>query len=127
MADLSRDAQNANDSISKIFDKEKEQRCMEQAQLIGEISSQVGKIVSTYGEIAATESANEKMKGVQKEDRESARKAWEQLNPNKTATEQDVSQYLYEGSITVPWRRVRWGRAGRTSAPSRPPRLSFRG
>ena len=97
VAGLSRDAQNANDRISKIFDKEKEQRRMEQAQLIGEISSQVGKIVSTYGEIAATESANEKMKGVQKEDRESARQAWEKLNPNKTATEQDVSQYLYDG------------------------------
>ncbi|WP_031522913.1 hypothetical protein [Siccibacter colletis] len=112
MADLSRDAQNANDSISKIFDKEKEQRCMEQAQLIGEISSQVGKIVSTYGEIAATESANEKMKGVQKEDRESARKAWEQLNPNKTATEQDVSQYLYDGFYNSPLEKSEMGTGG---------------
>ena len=112
IADLSRDAQNANDSISKIFDKEKEQRRMEQAQLIGEISSQVGKIVSTYGEIAATESANEKMKGVQQEDRESARKAWEKLHPNKTATEQDVSQYLYDGFYNSALEKSEMGTGG---------------
>ncbi|WP_414712121.1 hemagglutinin repeat-containing protein [Siccibacter turicensis] len=112
VAGLSRDAQNANDRISKIFDKEKEQRRMEQAQLIGEISSQVGKIVSTYGEIAATESANEKMKGVQKEDRESARQAWEKLNPNKTATEQDVSQYLYDGFYNSALEKSEMGTGG---------------
>ncbi|WP_426426717.1 hemagglutinin repeat-containing protein [Siccibacter turicensis] len=112
VTDLSRDAQNANDRISKIFDKEKEQRRMEQAQLIGEISSQVGKIVSTYGEIAATESANEKMKGVQKEDRESARQAWEKLNPNKTATEQDVSQYLYDGFYNSALEKSEMGTGG---------------
>ncbi|WP_414713430.1 hemagglutinin repeat-containing protein [Siccibacter turicensis] len=112
VASLSRDAQNANDRISKIFDKEKEQRRMEQAQLIGEISSQVGKIVSTYGEIAATESANEKMKGVQKEDRESARQAWEKLHPNKTATEQDVSQYLYDGFYNSALEKSEMGTGG---------------
>ena len=112
IADLSRDAQNANDSISKIFDKEKEQRRMEQAQLIGEIGSQVGKIVSTYGEIAATESANEKMKGVQQEDRESARKAWEERNPNKTATEQDISQYLYDGFYNSALEKSEMGTGG---------------
>ncbi|WP_130099353.1 hypothetical protein [Siccibacter turicensis] len=112
VAGLSRDAQKANDRISKIFDKEKEQRRMEQALLIGEISSQVGKIVSTYGEIAATESANEKMKGVQKEDRESARQAWEKLHPNKTATEQDVSQYLYDGFYNSALEKSEMGTGG---------------
>ena len=39
VADLSRDTANANGSIDTIFDKEKEQRRMEEAQLIGEIGS----------------------------------------------------------------------------------------
>nr|WP_081240164.1 hypothetical protein [Enterobacter kobei] len=35
VADLSRDTAHANGSIDAIFDKEKEQRRMEEAQLIG--------------------------------------------------------------------------------------------
>ena len=43
---LSRDTDHANDSISPIFDKVKEQNRLKQAQLIGEIGGQVmdGKI-----------------------------------------------------------------------------------
>jgi filamentous hemagglutinin len=49
VADLSRDTANANGSIDAIFDKEKEQRRMEEAQLIGEIGSQVADIARTQG------------------------------------------------------------------------------
>ncbi|CNH42730.1 putative adhesin [Yersinia kristensenii] len=38
--DLSRDTDNANGSIGPIFDKEKEQNCLKEAQLIGEIGGQ---------------------------------------------------------------------------------------
>ena len=55
VADLSRDTANANGSIDAIFDKEKEQRRMEEAQLIGEIGSQVADIARTQGEINALE------------------------------------------------------------------------
>ena len=57
VADLSRDTANANSSIDAIFDKEKEQRRMEEAQLIGEIGSQVADIARTQGEINALEEA----------------------------------------------------------------------
>ena len=57
VADLSRDTANANGSIDAIFDKEKEQRRMEEAQLIGEIGSQVADIARTQGEINALEEA----------------------------------------------------------------------
>ena len=59
VADLSRDTANANGSIDAIFDKEKEQRRMEEAQLIGEIGSQVADIARTQGEIAKQEAMND--------------------------------------------------------------------
>ncbi|HCC8043581.1 TPA: hemagglutinin repeat-containing protein [Enterobacter cloacae] len=51
VADLSRDAEHANGSISSIFDKEKEQQRLQEVQLIGEIGSQVVDIANTQGEI----------------------------------------------------------------------------
>ncbi|AJI96438.1 hemagluttinin repeat family protein [Yersinia ruckeri] len=50
--DLSRDTDNANGSINPIFDKEKEQNRLREAQLIGEIGGQVSDIVRTQGKIA---------------------------------------------------------------------------
>ncbi len=52
MADLSRDAEHASGSIGPIFDKEKEQRRLQEVQLTGEISSQAADIARTQGEIA---------------------------------------------------------------------------
>uniref|UniRef100_UPI00387839D9 hemagglutinin repeat-containing protein n=1 Tax=Klebsiella michiganensis TaxID=1134687 RepID=UPI00387839D9 len=52
VADLSRDAEHANGSIGPIFDKEKEQRRLQEVQLIGEIGSQAADIARTQGEIA---------------------------------------------------------------------------
>jgi filamentous haemagglutinin family N-terminal domain len=72
VADLSRDTENANGSIDAIFDKEKEQRRMEEAQLIAEIGMQVADIAKTQGEIAKQEAmkdpaalsaAEEKLRG----------------------------------------------------------------
>ncbi|WP_210497858.1 hemagglutinin repeat-containing protein, partial [Pantoea ananatis] len=52
-ATLSRDTAHANDSISPIFNKEKEQQRLQTAQMIGEIGSQVADIARTQGEIYA--------------------------------------------------------------------------
>ncbi|WP_024550140.1 VENN motif pre-toxin domain-containing protein [Siccibacter turicensis] len=49
---------------------------------------------------------------MQKEGRESARQAWEKLNPNKTATEQDVSQYLYDGFYNSALEKSEMGTGG---------------
>ncbi len=51
VADMSRDAEHANGSISPIFDKEKEQQRLQEVQLIGEIGSQAVDIANTQGEI----------------------------------------------------------------------------
>ncbi|WP_313700251.1 VENN motif pre-toxin domain-containing protein [Pantoea sp.] len=54
---LSRDTEHANDSISAIFDKEKEQERLQTAQLAGEISGQMTNIVTTMGDIKGLEKA----------------------------------------------------------------------
>ncbi|XTZ37861.1 hemagglutinin repeat-containing protein [Salmonella enterica] len=52
VAALSRDTEHANGSIDPIFDKEKEQRRLQTAQMIGEIGNQVADIARTEGKIA---------------------------------------------------------------------------
>ncbi len=51
IATLSRDTANANGTIDTIFDKEKEQRRLDEAQLISDIGSQVSDIARTQGEL----------------------------------------------------------------------------
>jgi filamentous hemagglutinin len=60
VADLSRDVENANPGLDKIFDKEKEQNRLKEAQLIGEIGSQAADIARTQGEINGLKAAKEK-------------------------------------------------------------------
>ncbi|WP_225615100.1 hemagglutinin repeat-containing protein [Pseudomonas sp. PDM18] len=55
VASLSRDVEHANGSISPIFDKEKEQRRLQEVQLIAQIGSQSMDIIRTNGEIKANE------------------------------------------------------------------------
>ncbi|HEN3626995.1 TPA: VENN motif pre-toxin domain-containing protein [Yersinia enterocolitica] len=52
VADLSRDAEHANNALSPIFDKEKEQNRLREINLIGEIGNQVADIARTQGKIA---------------------------------------------------------------------------
>ncbi|KKZ15515.1 hypothetical protein AAY84_25585, partial [Serratia marcescens] len=53
VAQLNRDTEHANDgSISPIFNKEKEQNRLKQAQLIGEIGGQTMDVIRTQGDIA---------------------------------------------------------------------------
>ncbi len=58
---LSRDVEHANNALSPIFDKEKEQQRLRQAQLIGEIGQQSMDIVRTQGDIVATEKARKEL------------------------------------------------------------------
>ncbi|MGQ8817303.1 hemagglutinin repeat-containing protein [Serratia sp. NA_13] len=54
---LSRDTDNANGSIGPIFDKEKEQNRLKQAQLIGEIAGQTMDVIRTQGDINGLKAA----------------------------------------------------------------------
>lgn len=59
VADLSRDAEHANGSISPIFDNEKEQQRLQEVQLIGEIGSQAADVANTYGETEGLKAARD--------------------------------------------------------------------
>ncbi|HDS1118220.1 TPA: VENN motif pre-toxin domain-containing protein, partial [Pluralibacter gergoviae] len=56
---LSRDTEHAANGLSPIFDKEKEQRRLQEAQLIGEIGTQVADIARTEGKIAGEKARND--------------------------------------------------------------------
>nr|WP_145515867.1 hypothetical protein [Yersinia aleksiciae] len=55
--DLSRDVDTANGTINPIFDKEKEQNRLKEAQLIGEIGGQAMDMARTQGDIIGLEEA----------------------------------------------------------------------
>ncbi|WP_368540970.1 hemagglutinin repeat-containing protein [Enterobacter soli] len=57
VANLSRDTEHANDTISPIFDKEKEQRRLAQVSAISDIGGQVADIARTQGELNALKEA----------------------------------------------------------------------
>ncbi|EPJ1404300.1 VENN motif pre-toxin domain-containing protein, partial [Yersinia enterocolitica] len=77
VADLSRDVEHANNALSPIFDKDKEQNRLREAQLIGEIGSQVSDVIRTQGDINGLKAAKEK------------------LGPLKeNATEKDRAEYM---------------------------------
>lgn len=57
VADLSRDVENANGSIAPIFDKEKEQKRLQEAQLVTQITGQMTDVVMTYGETEGLKAA----------------------------------------------------------------------
>ena len=64
IAGLSRDPENANGSIAPIFDREKEQKRLQEAQVISQISGQMSNIVMTYGETEAMKAARAKYPGL---------------------------------------------------------------
>ncbi|KAA5950907.1 filamentous hemagglutinin N-terminal domain-containing protein [Pantoea sp. Bo_2] len=93
---LSRDAEGANPGLDKIFDKDKEQRRMETAQLLAEIGSQAGDIARTQGEIAATKAATEKMKNISPDQRKDAEAQWRKANPGQEPTTADITGQVYQ-------------------------------
>ncbi len=90
MAQLNRDTEHANaGSISPIFNKEKEQNRLKQAQLIGEIGGQAMDVIRTQGDIAGLKA--------QKDPVAQARK---QLEKNgKPFREADVLQRAYDNAM----------------------------
>ncbi|QMK58500.1 hemagglutinin repeat-containing protein [Escherichia coli] len=77
LANLSRDPVHANDSISPIFDKEKEQRRLQTVGLISDIGSQVADIARTQGELNALKAAQDKYGPVPADATEEQRQAYQ--------------------------------------------------
>lgn len=109
---LSRDVEHANQTLSPIFDKEKEQERLQQAQLIGEIGNQVADIARTEGSIRATNAAKEKLKNVNAQDLQEAKAAWEKANPGKTATLEDINGQIYQTAYNDAFNASGFGTGG---------------
>ncbi|HEI3424649.1 TPA: hemagglutinin repeat-containing protein, partial [Escherichia coli] len=93
VADLKRDAAHANQTLSPIFDREKEQQRLQQAQLIGEIGNQVADIARTEGQIAGEKA---------KRDPAALNQARAELEAaGKPFTEQDVAQRAYNKGMAA--------------------------
>ncbi|EFL9689292.1 filamentous hemagglutinin N-terminal domain-containing protein [Escherichia coli] len=93
VADLKRDAAHANQTLSPIFDREKEQQRLQQAQLIGEIGNQVADIARTEGQIAGEKA---------KRDPAALNQARAELEAaGKPYTEQDVAQRAYNNGMAA--------------------------
>ncbi|HHY9353476.1 TPA: VENN motif pre-toxin domain-containing protein, partial [Escherichia coli] len=93
VADLNRDAAHANQTLSPIFDREKEHQRLQQAQLIGEIGNQVADIARTEGQIAGEKA---------KRDPAALNQARAELEAaGKPFTEQDVVQRAYNNGMAA--------------------------
>lgn len=102
VANLSHDVEHANDSISPIFDKEKEQRRLQQVQLIGEIGTQVSDIVRTEGQLKADKEARAELeaRGIKA--------------PGEGASEKDLKAYQDKLVATDAYQRImgKYGTSG---------------
>ncbi|HDM8444647.1 TPA: hemagglutinin repeat-containing protein, partial [Yersinia enterocolitica] len=113
VADLSRDVEHANNALSPIFDKEKEQNRLREAQLIGEIGSQVSDVIRTQGKIIATKAANEKMLDVSEKDKVDAKAQWEKANPGQVATAEDINGQVYKTAYDQAFNESGYGTGGK--------------
>ncbi|EKT4521414.1 hemagglutinin repeat-containing protein [Pseudomonas putida] len=102
VASLSHDVEHANDSISPIFDKEKEQRRLQQVRLIGEIGTQVSDIVRTEGQLKADKEARAELeaRGIPA--------------PGEGASEKDLKAYQDKLVATDAYQRImgKYGSSG---------------
>ncbi|EIR32426.1 hemagglutinin-like secreted protein, partial [Yersinia pestis PY-72] len=94
-------------------DKEKEQNRLKEAQLIGEIGSQVGDVFRTQGQIIATQAATEKMQEVSEADREAAKANWEKANPGQIATAEDINGQVYKTAYDQAFNASGYGTGGK--------------
>jgi len=93
VADLSRDTEHANDSISPIFDKEKEQKRLQEIQLIGEVGSQAADVARTQGDLEGRKAAK---------DPASLEEARQQLaKEGKPVTDAAVAERAYNNASSI--------------------------
>ncbi|WP_240153824.1 VENN motif pre-toxin domain-containing protein, partial [Erwinia amylovora] len=96
VAGLSRDVEHANQTLSPIFNKEKEQQRLQEAQKISEIALQAADIAATQGKIKATRAANDKIAGASQHDRDKALAELKKQDPSKQYSEADIENQVYQ-------------------------------
>ncbi|ANS44821.1 16S rRNA endonuclease CdiA [Serratia inhibens PRI-2C] len=89
VSDLSRDVEHANQTLSPIFDKEKEQKRLQQAQLIGEIGNQAMDIARTEGDIRSINAGKAELEknGIKEPGKDATKEQWKAYNEKLHATD----------------------------------------
>ncbi len=93
VANLSRDTEHANDSISPIFDKKKEQNRLKEVGLISDIGSQAADIARTQGEINALNEAKKTYGDLPANATEEQRQAYLAKLRNSQAYKDEMQKY----------------------------------
>ncbi|EFR7201661.1 filamentous hemagglutinin N-terminal domain-containing protein [Salmonella enterica] len=98
---LSRDTDHAANGLSPVFDKEKVQRQLQQAQMVSDISSQILDIYNTHEAVSATRKATKEMQEASA--RENARTqaekeltAEQKKNPSLKVDEERITQRAWQ-------------------------------
>ncbi|WP_261278806.1 VENN motif pre-toxin domain-containing protein, partial [Serratia proteamaculans] len=105
--------EHANQTLSPIFDKEKEQKRLQQAQLIGEIGNQAMDIARTEGAITATKAAKEKMNNVTDTDRKAAADKLAKDKPGEEITAEDINAQIYQTAYNKAFSESGYGTGGK--------------
>ncbi|EPN1625436.1 hemagglutinin repeat-containing protein [Cronobacter turicensis] len=113
LADLSRDTAHANDSISPIFNKEKEQNRLQAAQLISDIGLQASDIVKTQGAIEAAQKANSQMASATQAQKDKALEELKAQNPKKQYSDKEVNQQVWQNFFNNAQKNNDYGTGGK--------------
>ena len=99
IAALSRDAERAHETLSPLFDKEKEQRRLQQVTLLADIGNQVMDIVRTGAAVSATRAAATTRDHPGETDVPAARIALAHgKNLNQSPTEAQIRQHIFDNA-----------------------------
>ncbi|MFW0854338.1 hemagglutinin repeat-containing protein [Cronobacter dublinensis] len=113
LADLSRDTAHANDSISPIFNKEKEQNRLQAAQLISDIGLQASDIVKTQGAIEAAQKANSQMASATQAQKDKALEELKAQNPKKQYSDKEINQQVWQNFFNNAQKNSDYGTGGK--------------
>ncbi|EOI3504645.1 hemagglutinin repeat-containing protein [Cronobacter dublinensis] len=113
LADLSRDTAHANDSISPIFNKEKEQNRLQAAQLISDIGLQASDIVKTQGAIEAAQKANSQMASATQAQKDKALEELKAQNPKKQYSDKEINQQVWQNFFNNTQKNSDYGTGGK--------------
>ncbi len=111
--DLSRDTAHANDSISPIFNKEKEQNRLQAAQLISDIGLQASDIVKTQGAIEAAQKANSQMASATQAQKDKALEELKAQNPKKQYSDKEINQQVWQNFFNNAQKNSDYGTGGK--------------
>lgn len=96
LASLSRDVEHAHETLSPIFDKEKEQNRLREAQLISSIGAQAANIAETQGKLSAAKTAQEKLAQLTPAQQEEMTKQWLEQHPGQQPDERKLAEFAYQ-------------------------------